>query len=380
MDIASIEAAVEAIREGRMVILVDDEDRENEGDLVVAAEKITPEILQFMAREGRGLICLSLMSEQVDQLGLAPMVDSNNAPLGTAFTVSVDAADLEEDGISAHARAHTILQAIRSDATPRTLMSPGNMHPLRARSGGVLVRAGQTEGSVDLARLAGLHPSGVICEIMSEDGSMARLPELLVFGEKHGIPVVTVADLIDHRMHSERHVHATTRACLPTEYGEFEIIAYETTLDSSAHIVLKHGVIDPEKPTLVRVHRADLLEDTLGVGLLRGRHKLDLAMRRIASEGAGLLVYLRGDTKADDLNETLARYCAPGDFQDGKREDPSTTSAPPMDFRDFGIGAQILVDMNVQQIRVISDHPMAFKGLGGFGLEIVEWVPLASSH
>jgi 3,4-dihydroxy 2-butanone 4-phosphate synthase/GTP cyclohydrolase II len=380
LGIASIETAVEAIREGRMVILVDDEDRENEGDLVVAAEKITPEGIQFMAHEGRGLICLSLTSEQVGQLGLAPMVDANKAPLGTAFTVSVDAADLKEDGISAQARAHTILEAIRADATPQTLMSPGNMHPLAARAGGVLVRAGQTEGSVDLARLAGLHPSGVICEIMSEDGSMARLPELLAFGEKHSIPVVTVADLIEYRMHRERLVRASTRAFLPTEYGEFEIIAYETDLDPAAHIVLQHGEISADKPTLVRVHRADLLEDTLGVGLTRGRHKLDMAMRRIASEGSGLLLYLRGDTLEDDLSTTLARYCSPNTFRVRSRSDPSTSAAPPMDFRDFGIGAQILADMGVQQLRVISDHPLAFKGLGGFGLEIVEWVPLALSY
>lgn len=367
MKVSSIEEAIDAIRRGRMVILVDDEDRENEGDLVLAAEKVTTETIHFMAEHARGLICLTLSPELMDRLGLSPMVTTNEAPLGTAFTNSIDASHLgPHEGVSSRGRAETIREAIRDDLTPDMIQSPGYVMPLRARSGGVLVRTGQTEGSVDLARLAGLKPAGVICEIMNPDGTMARLPELLEFGEEHKMPVVTVADLIEYRMQKESFVQPTASAHLPTSYGDFECITYGSELDESTHVVLKLGNIHEVESPLVRVHRSDLLSDVFLISN-GGDRKLDQAMRRVAEEGVGVILYLRGDAEQASMAEDLMKYLEDPAVMDG--------GGMTMEFRDYGLGAQILAHLGLQKMRVLTNNPMPFKGLKGFGIEITEWIP-----
>ncbi|GMV43187.1 MAG: riboflavin biosynthesis protein RibBA [Myxococcales bacterium] len=361
--LARIEDAIDDIRRGRMVILVDDEDRENEGDIVVAAEKLTPELVNFIATHARGLLCLAMTGDRADRLGLEPMTRNNRAPLGTAFTVSIDAASTRGSGVSAADRNHTVHVAIADDTTPEDLVTPGHVFPLRARDGGVLVRSGQTEGSVDLARLAGLKPAAVICEIMNPDGTMARLPELLKFGEQHGVHVVTIADLIEYRLQKESFIEPVAEALLPTSYGEFTITAYRNVVDEAVHLALRHGDVRPDQPVLVRVHRADLLSDVFGLHPTRSRAKLDAAMRQIVREGSGVILYLRGEMPGEDLAQR-ARLLA-----------GTPTAAPPMDFREFGVGAQILNALGLRRIRVLTNHPMPFRGLSGFGLEIAEWVP-----
>jgi len=373
MKVSRIEEAIDAIRLGRMVILVDDEDRENEGDLVLAAEKVTTESIQFMAEHARGLICLTLSPELMDRLDLSPMVKTNEAPLGTAFTNSIDASSLgAHEGVTARGRAETIRTAIREDLSPEHIKTPGFVFPLRARRGGVLVRTGQTEGSVDLARLAGLKPAGVICEIMKLDGTMARLPELLEFGAQYDMPVVTVADLIEYRLQKESFVQCSATAKLPTPYGDFDILTYGTELDESTHVVLRYGNIDKSGTPLVRVHRADLLSDVFKVSPI-GERKLDQAMRRIASEGSGLILYLRGDAKQSSLTEDLFRHVK-------AKGEGGVDEGMTMEFRDYGLGAQILAHLGVQQIRVLTNNPMPFKGLKGFGIEIREWVPFEEGN
>jgi 3,4-dihydroxy 2-butanone 4-phosphate synthase/GTP cyclohydrolase II len=362
-ELSRIEDAIDDIRRGRMVILVDDEDRENEGDIVVAAEKVTPEVINFIATHARGLICVAMTGDRIDKLKLDPMTRDNRAPLGTAFTVSIDAAANTGSGVSAAERARTVQVAIADDTVPEDLVTPGHVFPLRAREGGVLVRSGQTEGSVDLARLAGLRPAAVICEIMNPDGTMARLPELLEFGDQYGIRVVTVADLIEYRMQKESFVQPVAEALLPTAYGEFTITAYRSALDDAVHIALRHGEIRPDQPMLVRVHRADLLSDVFGMHPSRSRARLDAAMRTIQEAGSGVVLYLRGDNVGEDL-ASQTRSLAAGGGKSG-----------PMDFREYGIGAQILNALGLRRIRVLTNHPMPFRGLSGFGLEIVEWVP-----
>lgn len=374
VGIAPIEDAIAAIREGKMVILVDDEDRENEGDLVIAADAITPEALAFMLREGRGLICLAMTTERCDALGLPPMVELNTAPLGTAFTKSIDHKSVAgAHGVSASARAKTILAAIDDQVGPGELVSPGSVFPLRARPGGVLVRSGQTEGSVDLARLAGRAPSGVICEIMARDGTMMRLPRLLELGAKHGILVTSVAALIRYRLEHERLVRLVSKAQLPTAHGTFEARAYENIIDGHVHVVLVHGDVTasgPEvPPVLVRVHRADAVADVFGLGVNKARNSLERALERISREPAGVIVYLRPDGDADPLDARLRYY---GAIVRGERPPPSGA----MGFHDFGVGAQILSDLGLGRIRVMTNTPRTFKGLSGHGLEIVDWVPL----
>lgn len=367
MKVSSIEEAIDSIRRGRMVILVDDEDRENEGDLVLAAEKVTTETIHFMAEHARGLICLTLSPELMDKLGLSPMVTTNEAPLGTAFTNSIDASHLgPHEGVSSRGRAETIRVAIRDDLTPSMVQTPGYVMPLRARSGGVLVRTGQTEGSVDLARLAGLKPAGVICEIMNPDGTMARLPELLEFGKQYKMPVITVADLIEYRMQKESFVRPTASAILPTSYGTFEAITYCNDLDESTHMVLRYGKLDEAENPLVRVHRSDLLSDVFLISN-GGERKLDQAMRRVAAEGAGVILYLRGDTENASMAEDLVKYLDTPPVPD----DAGMTT----EFRDYGLGAQILAHLGIQKMRVLTNNPMPFKALKGFGIEITEWVP-----
>ncbi|MBR58850.1 MAG: 3,4-dihydroxy-2-butanone-4-phosphate synthase [Myxococcales bacterium] len=359
--LASVEEALADIGAGKLLILVDDEDRENEGDLVIAAEYITPEAVNFMATHGRGLICLALSSDIVENLRLSPMVQSNKAPLGTAFTVSVDARDGIGSGLSAADRAHTIKVASSRGARPSDLISPGHMFPLRARDGGVLVRSGQTEGSVDMARMAGCTHAAVICEIMKEDGSMARLPDLLEFGAEHGIRVATVADLIEYRLQNENLVEEVTAADLPTTYGDFQIRLFRSVVDKLNHVVLQLGDIAGGGSTLVRVHRADLVDDTFGAFQPEGDSVLMQAMNRIRQEGQGVLLYLGHE---DDRWEGMETPKSEGD-------------TPP--FRAFGIGAQILRSLELRRIRVLSSSPRTFRGLRGFGLEIESFESLSGS-
>ncbi len=368
--IASVADALAVVREGRMVILVDDEDRENEGDLVIAADAVTAEDVNFILNEARGLMCLALASERVDALGLIPMAARNTAPLGTAFTNSIDHREVAGlGGASASARAKTIRAALDPHSRPEDFVTPGSVFPLRARPGGVLVRSGQTEGSVDLARLAGRMPAGVICEVMAPDGTMMRLPQLLQFGEKHGIPVTTVAALIRYRLEHERLVRCVSAARLPTMHGEFDVRLYENTGDGTIHVALVYGTIQKDVPTLVRVHRADTLADVFGLGVHTARTHLGAALERIAREGAGVVLYLRPDGDADPLDARLRYY---GAVTRGER--PPVVG--PMGFHDFGIGAQILSDLGLGKIRVLTNKPRSFKGLSGHGLEITDWVPL----
>lgn len=372
-QIASIHDAIEDIRQGRMVILVDDEDRENEGDLVIAASAVTPEAIAFMVEHGRGLICLAMESSQIDQLQLKPMASSNQAPLSTAFTESIDAVDCAGAGISARDRAHTILRAISANASPEHIRTPGHIFPLRARHGGVLVRSGQTEGSVDLARLAGLHPSGVICEVMAPDGTMQRLDALLAFGERHGIRVVTVADLIEHRIHHEPLVTQVAQSTLPTPWATFDLRLFRADVDDSLHVALTLGELQRDVPTLVRVHRASLLGDAFGLEVARGRSHLQGALQQIAQQGSGALVYLGVRDEASELAASLRGYVA---RTAGAHFPSADDLARQMDFKEFGIGAQILRALGLGQLRVLTNSPKRLRAVSGFGLQVVEWLPL----
>ena len=370
--IVDTEEALEEIRAGRMIILMDDEDRENEGDLCVAAERVTAEHVNFMATYGRGLVCLSLTEERCEQLGLSMMVKDNRAPLGTAFTVSIDARRGVTRGISAIDRAATIRTAIRADAGPADLVTPGHVFPLRARRGGVLVRAGQTEGAVDLSRLAGFAPAGVICEVMREDGAMARLPDLEAFAGEHGLKIATIADLIGYRSRHDSLVHRVAESRITTRYGgEFRALVYTTDIDDAEHLVLVKGDVRPDEPLLVRPHLEYLPGDVFGYRERDTRNLLHRAMERIAAEGRGVVLYLRRDGRGLDL------FSIPGA---GTGAAPSTAflSSRASLFRDFGIGAQILRDIGVGKIRWLTNNPLRLVSLPGYGLEIVEWVPLTA--
>ena len=370
--VVPIEEALEEIRAGRMVILMDDEDRENEGDLCVAADRVTAEQINFMATHGRGLICLALTERRCDQLGLPMMVSENRAPLGTAFTVSIDARFGVGRGISAIDRATTIRAAIAPNAGPNDIITPGHVFPLRARRGGVLVRSGQTEGAVDLARLAGLTPAGVICEIMREDGTMARLPDLVGFARQHKLKIATIADLIEYRTRHDSLVHRAAEARIKMRHGgEFRALVYTTDIDDNEHLVLVKGDVRPDEPTLVRPHLEYLPGDVFGYPERNTRALLHQAMERIEAEGRGVILYLRRSGRGLDL---FAPPQAPGGKADGRG------SAGPVSrfniFRDFGIGAQILRDVGVGKIRWLTNNPLRLASLPGYGLEIVDWVPL----
>lgn len=366
--VAQIKDAIDDIAAGKMVILVDDEDRENEGDFVVAAELVTPEQINFMAREGRGLICLSMVSEQVDQIGLLPMVRQNNAPLGTAFTQSIDLR--EGGGIGSIARARTIVRAISAEASKEEFLSPGHVFPLEARAGGVLVRSGQTEGSVDLARLAGLRPAGVICEVMHADGTMARLPSLIEFGKKHGIKVVTVADLIAYRLQHEPMVVLRGVADMPTGFGDFKVHTFENTVNGQVHVALTCGEPSKAEAALVRVHRSDTISDVFGLEFQPSRSRLAWCLKRMAVEGDGVLLYLRPEGDKERLDDKIRAY---GALARGERPAQETSGVA---FHDFGVGAQILRALDLRDIRVMTNRPRVFHGLSGYGLRIVDWMPI----
>jgi 3,4-dihydroxy 2-butanone 4-phosphate synthase/GTP cyclohydrolase II len=370
------EEAIEEIRAGRMIILMDDEDRENEGDLCMAAEAVTPEAINFMAKYGRGLICLPLTEERLDALSLPMMVAKNTAPLGTAFTVSIDARHGVTRGISAEDRAVTILAAIRDEVRPEDIVVPGHIFPLRARRGGVLVRTGQTEGAVDLARLAGLKPAGVICEIMRDDGTMARLPDLEEFSVKHGLKIATIADMIHYRLRHDSLVQHVAAARLPTRYGgDFTAHVYTSDVDEEEHLVLVKGKISPEEPVLVRAHAEYPPGDVFGYTYSNTSALLQQSMARIAAEGKGVILYLRQEGQGAKLFRNGSRPVKRP--QDDSRYYPSTSPGSQLhDFRDYGIGAQILRDLGVRKMRLLTNYPRRLVSLPGYGLEVVECVPL----
>ena len=370
----TINEAIEDMRAGSMIILVDDEDRENEGDLCMAAEKVTPEAINFMATHGRGLICLSLTSKKVGQLNLPMMAQDNTSTFGTAFTVSIEASKGVTTGISAADRATTVLAAVNPDAKPEDLSRPGHTFPLRARPGGVLQRAGQTEGSVDLARLAGLDPSGVICEIMNDDGTMSRVPELMKFAKEHKLKIVTVKDLITYRLRTEHMVNRSAEVMLPTDFGDFKAIAYSNDVDSLVHVALVKGRIEREKPVLVRVHSECLTGDVFASKRCDCGEQLHKAMEMIEKEGSGIILYMRQEGRGIGLVNKLKAY----ELQDQGMDtvEANQELGFKADLRDYGIGAQMLVDLGVNDMRIITNNPKKIVGLEGYGLKVVERVPL----
>jgi len=374
MPIASVKEVLEDLRQGKMIILVDDEARENEGDLTIAAEKVTPEAINFMAKYGRGLICLALSPENVEKLKLPLMVYDNRSPYQTAFTVSIEARQGVTTGISAADRAHTILTAVAEDARPEDLIQPGHVFPLRARRGGVLFRTGQTEGSVDLARLAGLSEAAVICEIMNEDGTMARMPDIEKFSKKHDLKIAAVADIIAYRMRTESFVHSAAETILPTPYGEFKAVAFSNDIDDYEHLALVKGDIDPDKEVMVRVHSECLTGDVFGSYRCDCGEQLKRAMEMVQEEGLGVILYLHQEGRGIGLVNKLKAYKLQDEGFDTVEANEQLGFDP--DLRDYGVGAQILVALGVRKMKLITNNPRKIIGLEGYNLQVTGRVPI----
>jgi len=371
---APIEKAIDAIRDGEMIIVVDDEDRENEGDLTIAAEKITPAAINFMARYGRGLICTPMTEDRLRELDLADMAPENTARFGTAFTVSIEAKGLTSTGISAPDRAATVLAAIDPATRPSDLARPGHTFPLKARNGGVLVRAGQTEAAVDLARIAGLYPAGVICEIMNDDGTMARVPELTKFAKRHKLLMITIADLIQYRMRTEALVRRVASASLPTDHGQFHVIAFESIIDRETHVAMVKGEIGDGEEVLVRVHSRCLTGDVFHSERCDCGRQLEAALTKIEEEGRGILLYLNQEGRGIGLANKIRAY----ELQDQGLDtvEANERLGFKADQRDYGIGVQILKDLGVKSMRLLSNNPRKLVGIEGYKLSVAEWIPL----